>query len=285
MTSRRTNRLDSRPSLQFYPGDWLHDPELGMCSESARGLWMDILCLMFLANPRGTLRVGAHNFTSKTGKIESKTLAKMLRTTPEEVDAGIAELERFAVFSRLDDGTIYCRRMYAQWRVSQARSDAGSRGGSGSKTQAKRKQLVEEEEEVAVEEEVEEEVIKENHDKECAVRPPAINDTWNIMAAVAGVPRVESMSTKRKATLSARWADPYFREHWKAAIGKIAQSRFLIGQSDRGWKATFDWFLRPDTVARIQEGAYDNGATGTSGRGAGRDFEQAHEQAGKFGGR
>lgn len=34
-----------RPSLQFYPADWKANAKLRRCSESARGAWLDILCL------------------------------------------------------------------------------------------------------------------------------------------------------------------------------------------------------------------------------------------------
>lgn len=36
----------SRPSFQFYPGDWQKNANLRRCSPAARGVWMDILCLL-----------------------------------------------------------------------------------------------------------------------------------------------------------------------------------------------------------------------------------------------
>ena len=35
-----------RPSFQFYPGDWLTDLALRRCSAAARGVWMDVLCVL-----------------------------------------------------------------------------------------------------------------------------------------------------------------------------------------------------------------------------------------------
>ncbi len=41
------------PSFQFYPGDWMKDPSLRSVSLEARGLWMDMLCLLFESVRRG----------------------------------------------------------------------------------------------------------------------------------------------------------------------------------------------------------------------------------------
>ena len=42
-------------AFQFYPGDWLKDPALSICSPGARGVWIDVLCLMFESPRRGYL--------------------------------------------------------------------------------------------------------------------------------------------------------------------------------------------------------------------------------------
>ncbi len=34
-------------AIRFYPNKWLHNPNLRLCSSGARGLWIDLLCLMF----------------------------------------------------------------------------------------------------------------------------------------------------------------------------------------------------------------------------------------------
>jgi hypothetical protein len=35
-----------RPSFQFYPADWKGNAKLRRCSEAARGVWMDVLCVL-----------------------------------------------------------------------------------------------------------------------------------------------------------------------------------------------------------------------------------------------
>lgn len=43
------------PAFQFYVRDWLSDPQLRMCSHSTRGIWIDLLCLMWEAPERGKI--------------------------------------------------------------------------------------------------------------------------------------------------------------------------------------------------------------------------------------
>ncbi len=45
---------------------------------------------------------------------------------------------------------------------------------------------------------------------------------------------------------------------WQEALQRLAESEFCQGGGKDGWRADIDWFLRPDTVARILEGKYDN---------------------------
>lgn len=80
---------------------------------------------------------------------------------------------------------------------------------------------------------------------------------WNSCRELASV---RSLTTNRKKALHARLAEPFFAENWKAAIHKLLESPFLTGTNDRGWRADFDWFMKPDSVPRIMEGKYDHKA-------------------------
>lgn len=46
----------NRPSLQFYPGDWMRNANLRRCSHAERGVWVDIMCLMHDSEPYGVLQ-------------------------------------------------------------------------------------------------------------------------------------------------------------------------------------------------------------------------------------
>ena len=71
--------MPKRPSFQFYPGDWLRSSDLRSCSVGARGLWIDMLCLMHEGSPYGCLKVGEK-------VILPPNLARMVGATLEETE-------------------------------------------------------------------------------------------------------------------------------------------------------------------------------------------------------
>jgi hypothetical protein len=93
------------PAFQFYVGDWMKDPALRACGPAARGLWMDMLCLMFETARRGYLQ-------HTTGApVTPEQLARMTGCTADEVTHLLRELEDSGVFSRTENGVIYSRRI------------------------------------------------------------------------------------------------------------------------------------------------------------------------------
>jgi hypothetical protein len=94
----------SQPWMKFYPSDWRADPALRSCSMAARGLWMEMLCLMHEANPRGSLLINGQQVTGKQ-------LASLCGTGLTETVRWLGELAGAGVFSRDENGTIYSRRI------------------------------------------------------------------------------------------------------------------------------------------------------------------------------
>jgi hypothetical protein len=43
---------------------------------------------------------------------------------------------------------------------------------------------------------------------------------------------------------------------WREVVRAIASSSFCVGQNGRGWRATFDWLVLPDTRVKVLEGKY-----------------------------
>ena len=72
-------------------------------------------------------------------------------------------------------------------------------------------------------------------------------------------PRVRKLSKERERKLRARWREVDFRRSWRDAIDRIEGSSFCNGANDRGWVATFDWFIANDTNwLKAMEGKYDD---------------------------
>lgn len=111
-----------RPSFQWYPNDWLSASEVRACSLAARGLWIDMLCLMHQGTPYGHLTIGGKVYLN--GSLEG-TLARIVGTSAEEVKTLLEELEGLQVFSRTEEGVIYCRRMVADEQLRQVRAAGG----------------------------------------------------------------------------------------------------------------------------------------------------------------
>jgi hypothetical protein len=48
--------MATRPAFQFYPADWRLNANLRRCSAAARGVWVDVLCLLHDSDEYGVLR-------------------------------------------------------------------------------------------------------------------------------------------------------------------------------------------------------------------------------------
>ena len=103
------------------------------------------------------------------------------------------------------------------------------------------------------------------NNQEGSVRGERVDTSW-LMAlwndlAPAVCPRCQKWTAERKRKARARVKDEPDRKRWAAGIRRIAESRFLQGGGDRGWKADMAWLLKPDTLTKLLEGVYDDGGT------------------------
>lgn len=81
-------------------------------------------------------------------------------------------------------------------------------------------------------------------------------EIWNqhrgSLAAVRGA------SATRLKHAESRWSENPSTEYWAEIVTRIARSPFCQGNNDRGWKADFDFLIRPDTQHKVLEGKYDS---------------------------
>ena len=108
-----------RPAFQFYPGDWLHDTALRMCSLEARGLWMDMLSVMHFGRPYGYLTTSGG---VPMGEVE---VARLVGASRARVRKLLAELEAAGVPSKNETAGYFSRRMVRDERLRQTRAAAG----------------------------------------------------------------------------------------------------------------------------------------------------------------
>lgn len=94
--------MNKRPSLQFYPADWLKDPDLQMCSMNTIGIWINLVCRMWESKEEGIIR-------GKLGEI-----ALLVGARPSEFKRFLREVldHKFANVTKCNSVvTITCRRM------------------------------------------------------------------------------------------------------------------------------------------------------------------------------
>lgn len=85
-----------------------------------------------------------------------------------------------------------------------------------------------------------------------------VEELWRQYAEKLGLPPIRGWPPKRIAALKSRLRDPLWLDDFERAVRKLEESPFLQGVNERGWKATIDWLLRPESVNRVLEGQYDD---------------------------
>ncbi len=262
-------RAMKRPSFQFYPGDWLNDAALRLCSVGARGLWIDMICLMHQGTDYGFLKVN-HK------PILTTNLTRLLGATLSEVEGWLDELKSVGVYSVDEAGCIYSKRMVRDEEIRSARAAGGVLGGnpallSGAKGEKSTSKKVN---------------LPSNHlptpssssstsssnniyvDQASPDRRPncphqAIIALYHETLPTA--PRVKKWTETRARLMRARWnEDPKQQslEWWKRFFVYVGESDFLMGRATANGRAPFevslDWLVKSDNLAKVVEGRYEN---------------------------
>jgi hypothetical protein len=124
--------VSAHPWLKFYPRDWRGDQALRVVSIAARGLWIEMLCIMHEASPYGHLILGGR-------AVSNDVLARVAGLGVDECGALIAELESAGVLSRTRKAVIYSRRMVKDHsRAENGRKSVRKRWGEGAENKQKK---------------------------------------------------------------------------------------------------------------------------------------------------
>jgi hypothetical protein len=129
-------KMAKSPGFWFYTGDWMKDPELRFCSIFARGLLVDLLCILFEAKEQGY----ASN-PDGSPRTDEQIVDAVAGGSRKEKLAALGEIEKSGVLSRDSRGVLYSRRLARLAELGRTRKQSGSKGGS--KTKAKREQTAE----------------------------------------------------------------------------------------------------------------------------------------------
>jgi hypothetical protein len=244
-----STREDGQPAILFYVQDWLCEPTLKVVSMGAKGLWIDVLCLMARSPVKGYL------LTPAGEPADIDWIGKQIGRPVPEIAPLWDELLR-AQTPRVDSkNRIFSKRMVDDKTLTEKRSEAGRLGGRPkSKRKANGKQNENGETSLDNDNDNETDVVV---NQKCLLS--VVVEAWN--ALPKPFPKVVALSKGRRSHLTARLKEPNWVANWRAALDKVRTSAFCQGKNDRGWVADFDFFIRPDSVAKCLEGKYDKRKT------------------------
>ncbi len=110
------------PYFPFYPGDYLKDPALTLCSAATRGIWMDLLCRMHEYDRSGELRGTA----DQLARLARCSTVEFVLAATDLKDTNTAE-----VIDRNGSFTIRNRRMWEESNGRKANAERQMRFRNG----------------------------------------------------------------------------------------------------------------------------------------------------------
>ena len=114
------------PYIKFYTRDWLGDKQLRLCSDAAKGLWVDLMCIM-ADNEQN------YGYLEMNGEpLSIGNIVQLRGGDKDTVNRLIEELDKSKVFSRNSKDVIFSRRMVKDHEKRQKCREAGKRGGNPS---------------------------------------------------------------------------------------------------------------------------------------------------------
>lgn len=250
------------PYFPFFPTDFLGDQRVQAMTVEEVGAYMLLLCMAWQEKPRGSL------------PDDQDLWARWARVSPERWFA--MQKAILPCWQKLSDGRYYQLRMQAIWSriddIAMKRAAAGRKGAAARWATVKVNPVANSKKMASgIANGLQEHGIqmpdpnKNTLPSEAEGResPAAFLAAWN---STPHVKPAKVLSAGRLKHLQARLRDPDWQAHYPAALAKIPLSRFLRGENDRGWVATMDWFLRPDSVTKVLEGVYDDHPRGSTGK-------------------
>lgn len=260
--------MATQPWMKFYPSDWRGSTSLKLVSMAARGLWIEMLCIMHEAEPYGHL-------LHRGSPVDDRRLAAMVGQPIECITEWLSELEREGVFERKRNGVIFSRRMEADEQKRRKARDNGKMGGNPSLSKNTEKEQSDNPKDKAQspdtrdqkledvspdgEKLVSAEIIRLPLADDCVIQSDPVEEAYEAYREVArewSLPIPRKLDADRRAKLKARLADVSL-DGWCDAMSRIRASPFLRGEAT-SFRASLDWFLKPLNLRKVLEGNYED---------------------------
>lgn len=114
--------MSKLPHMQFYPGDWLKDPNVRRLSMAAKGFLIDALCLLHENEDRGA-------FSSAGNAWSNEEISRAIGGNCVENLALLDEVLAKGALRRNSDKAIYSKRIRRDEEIRKVRAKAGKKGG------------------------------------------------------------------------------------------------------------------------------------------------------------
>ena len=112
------------PYLAFYPGDWWKDPGVKMLNHEEKGVWFEMLLLMFDSKDRGKLLINDI-------PMDDEMISRALNLDNQKFKVVLKQLLNFGVASQeKETGVVFSRRMVRDEEISKIRQECGKLGGN-----------------------------------------------------------------------------------------------------------------------------------------------------------
>jgi hypothetical protein len=121
--------LTNQPYIPLYVKDWMTNGKLKMCSTSAHGLMINVMCIMHKEDEYGTLLLKQNFKQSSDVCLDfASYLARLLPFDRSEIFIALQELLKEGVLV-LEGEKLISERMVKDHQLSLTRAKSGSKGG------------------------------------------------------------------------------------------------------------------------------------------------------------
>jgi hypothetical protein len=112
------------PYLPFYIGDWKKDPAVQSLTKEEKYIWFELIMLMWESLERGYLTINGV-------PMSMSQIANALNLSEKKTKFYINFFEKLGLFSRrLEDKSIYSRKILKMLKIKEERCKSGSKGGN-----------------------------------------------------------------------------------------------------------------------------------------------------------
>lgn len=98
-------------------------------------------------------------------------------------------------------------------------------------------------------------------EKECRTKNVRRKDVQQVIDAwnETGLKQIERITPESKrGEMTRKRIRDYGLDKVLEAVSKVKNSKFLCGENEKGWYATYDWFILPSNFQKVLEGNYDD---------------------------